>query len=353
MFGGTDLSRNKPWVDATINFALDGFVGAQAIKQYPLFIRPFVAKFIPSLNKIKEHHATARRVIIPIVRDRRAKAAAGWADTDGVPPADFLQWMLDNAEGEETDESFIAQIQLKLSFAAIHTSAAAPTQLLYDLCAMPEYIKPLLDEINQVRNELHDGNFDKRALGKLEKLDSIMKESQRFNPLLLGELIRVEIFVDRLDDTNGFIVTFERVITRPYTFSDGFRVPGNTQIGVPTQAISMDPTLYDEPEKYDGFRFSDLKNAIKPGTNPAEVGRLAYASSNHDSMAFGYGRHACPGRWFASNEINMIMVYLLENYEFRLPGGKTGLENRPPSLNFETQYLPNTEAVIEFRRRRF
>ncbi|KAI9168060.1 Ent-kaurene oxidase [Paramyrothecium foliicola] len=333
MFGGTELSRNKGWVDSTINFALDGFVGAQAIKQYPMFIRPLAAKFIPALGKIKEHHATAQRVIVPILRARRAKAAANWPDTDGEPPADFLQWMLDNADGEEQEESFIAQIQLKLSFAAIHTSAAAPTQLLYDLCVMPEYIKPLLDEISEVRSELQDGNFDKRSLGKLEKLDSIMKESQRFNPLLL--------------------VTFERVITRPYTFSDGFTVPGNTQIGVPTQAISMDPALYEDPEKFDGFRFSDLKNAIKPGTNPAEMGRLAYASSNHDSMAFGYGRHACPGRWFASNEIKMIMVYLLENYEFRLPEGKTGSENRPPSLNFETQYLPNTDAVIEFRRRRF
>ncbi|KAK3687927.1 putative cytochrome P450 [Podospora appendiculata] len=332
MFGGTDLSRNKEWVDATINFALDGFVGAQAIKQYPNLVRPFVAKFIPSLGKIRDHHTTAQRVIVPVLRERQAKAAAGWIDNDGEAPADFLQWMLDNAEGEEQEESFIAQIQLKLSFAAIHTSAAAPTQLLYDLCAMPEYIQPLLDEIKEVRAELKDGHFDKRALGKLEKLDSIMKESQRFNPLLL--------------------VTFERLVTRPYTFSDGFTIPANTQIGVPTQAISMDPALYADPDTFDGFRFSKLKAAIKPGTNPAEMGRLAYASSNHESMAFGYGRHACPGRWFASNEIKMIMVYLLENYEFRLPGGKTGLANRPPSLNFETQYLPNPDAVIEFRRRR-
>lgn len=94
--------------------------------------------------------------------------------------------MLGAAAGEERDDHFIALIQLKLSFAAIHTSAAAPTQLLYDLCAMPEWISILREEIREVR-ETEEIN-SKGALAKLEKLDSFMKESQRFNPLLLSTL---------------------------------------------------------------------------------------------------------------------------------------------------------------------
>jgi ent-kaurene oxidase len=113
----------------------------------------------------------------------------------------------------------------------------------------------------------------------------------------------------------------------------------------------MDPDLYPNPEVFDPLRFYNLKKSLD-GKDPGAAGKLAFASSNHESMAFGYGRHACPGRWFAGNEIKMIMVYLLENYDFRLPEGKTGLENRPPSLCFETQYLPNPEAVLEFRRRK-
>jgi ent-kaurene oxidase len=144
-------------------------------------------------------------------------------------------------------------------------------------------------------------------------------------------------------------VTFERIITRNYVMSDGFRIPANTQIGVPTQAISMDPTIYPEPEKFDGWRFYNMKQDI---TDKGTAGKLAFSSSNHESMTFGYGRHACPGRWFAGNEIKMIMAYLLENYEFRFPDGKTGLENRPPSMNVETQFLPNHDAMIEVRRRK-
>ena len=43
--------------------------------------------------------------------------------------------MLNSTQGEEIDKVFIASIQLKLSLTAIHTSAAAPTQILYDFTA--------------------------------------------------------------------------------------------------------------------------------------------------------------------------------------------------------------------------
>ena len=92
--------------------------------------------------------------------------------------------MADQAQGSEKDKKFIAGILLKVSFAAIHTSAAAPSQLIFDLCAMPEYIEPLRREMETAMTP--DGVIDKQGFVKLVKLDSIMKESQRFNPLLLS-----------------------------------------------------------------------------------------------------------------------------------------------------------------------
>lgn len=118
-------------------------------------------------------------------------------------------------------------------------------------------------------------------------------------------------------------------------------IPANTTIGIPTQAISMDPKIYDNPTKFDGFRFEKLRQ------NPEQSGKAQYAASNHSSMSFGYGRHACPGRFFAANEIKAIMAYLLQNYDMKFKEG----QKRPESLLFETQYLPNGTATVMFKRR--
>lgn len=93
---------------------------------------------------------------------------------------------------------------------------------------------------------------------------------------------------------NDGSVTFERVITRDYVLKDSFRIPAGTQIGIPTRAICMDPELYGkDASTFDGFRFSKLRSSSPDDPRAA---RMIYAASNLESMAFGYGRHACPGR---------------------------------------------------------
>ena len=179
MFGGLALSRNDAWLKTTLDFANDGFIGAQKIKQYPHFLRPLMSIFIPELWKIRKHYQVARQAIIPILRSRQNQSPE-------EKPSDFLQWMVDDAKDDESDHGFIADIQLKMSFAALHTSAATPLQVIYDLCSRPEYINPLREEIGEVISS--KSPTDKQTLMILPKLDSFMRESQRFNPLLLGKL---------------------------------------------------------------------------------------------------------------------------------------------------------------------
>ncbi|KAF4910820.1 Ent-kaurene oxidase [Colletotrichum fructicola] len=311
MFGGTTLSRNKEWIQSSIDFATDGFIGAQALKKYPEFLKPVVARFIPAIQNIKNHYAAAERAAIPLLNERAA---------NGTVAPDLLYWMAEDAKGDEKDLAFLAGILLKVSFAAIHTSAAAPTQLLYDLCDMPEYIEPLRREIEENLDET--GFLGRQGFQGLTKLDSIMKESQRFNPLLL--------------------ITFERVVTVDYTLPDGLMIPANTTIGVPAHAISMDPEIFPEPQTFKGFRFDET------ASNERGKSSVAFAAAHPASMAFGYGRHACPGRFFASAEIKAIMVYLLRNYDFKFPESQA---ERPSSLIFETQNLPNPAGRIMFKKR--
>ncbi|KAL8957149.1 MAG: hypothetical protein Q9183_006136, partial [Haloplaca sp. 2 TL-2023] len=108
----------------------------------------------------------------------------------------------------------------------------------------------------------------------------------------------------------------ERLVHTDYQLSDGFIIPANTSIGSPTQALSMDPKIYPDPEKFDPFRFAKLRE-----TDAERAGKMQYASSNPQSMSFGFGRHACPGRFFASNEIKAILAHVLIHYDFKYPEG--------------------------------
>ncbi|KAI0146311.1 cytochrome P450 monooxygenase [Xylariaceae sp. FL1272] len=312
MFGGPTLSENKEWVQASIDFAVDGFIGAQKLKKIPSVLRPVAAYFMPEISKIASHYRAAEKASIPLINQRKRT---------GDKASDLLYWMDEQAKGPETDPKFLASILLKVSFAAIHTSAAAPSQLIFDLCEHPEYIQPLREEYEKVLDS--EGRINKQGYLQMPKLDSIMKESQRFSPLLL--------------------VTFERIIHKDLTLSNGFTIPGNTTIGVPTHAITMDPNIYPNPDKFDGFRFAKLRQE-----DPTMEGKGQYVASNPNSMAFGYGRHACPGRFFAAQEIKSIMVYILENYDMKFQEG----QKRPQSLQVETQYLPDHSATVLFRRRK-
>ena len=140
-------------------------------------IRPAVKYFVPELAKIFEHFALAKELIVPILSERAKNQHES---------LDLLQWLLENAEGRS--DNTLSAIILHVAFAAIHTSAVAVTHILYDLCAMPNYVQSLREEIESALCS-EGGRPTKKALLKMSKLDSFMRESQRFNPLLLSMCI--------------------------------------------------------------------------------------------------------------------------------------------------------------------
>lgn len=176
MMGGTTLSRHEEWVDMSINFTTDCFISAQKLKRFPAFLRPIAQYFIPEMSKVRAHGAVARRVIIPMLAERERQKPK---------PVDLMQMLSDGAQGSDKSPEFLAYTALAVGFAAIHTSASVPTHLLYDLCAMPEYVQPLREEIQAAL--AGEDSFTKQAFLKMPKLDSFMKESQRFNPLVFGK----------------------------------------------------------------------------------------------------------------------------------------------------------------------
>ena len=97
------------------------------------------------------------------------------------------------------------------------------------------------------------------------------------------------------------------------------------------------------------MRFYKLRNM--PGKETCHQ----LATAGPESLAFGYGNHTCPERFFASNEIKIILVELLMNWGSRLKGDveqKGGPEKRPQNMEVDLVMTPNPTAMVELKRRR-
>lgn len=88
--------------------------------------------------------------------------------------------MIDDAKGDDLQPERLAHLQLMVYLAGIHTTSMAITHAIHDLCEHDEYVKVLRDEIEEILQK--DGGWQRNTHDKLRKMDSFLKESQRFAP---------------------------------------------------------------------------------------------------------------------------------------------------------------------------
>src|SRR5690349_6671320 len=104
-----------------------------------------------------------------------------------------------------------------------------------------------------------------------------------------------------------------RRTTAKLTLSDGTVIPKDVSVGVSNYGLNMSPKIYESPEEFRGFRFSDLRES-----SPSAGARSQFVSTGLDNLNWGYGNHACPGRYFAAAEIKLTLAYVLSNYDVKL-----------------------------------
>lgn len=103
----------------------------------------------------------------------------------------------------------------------------------------------------------------------------------------------------------------------------------------------MDPSLYPDPSKFNGHRYLALSQ------EPDEENKHQYVTLNQKHIGFGHGSHACPGRFFASNELKTLLVHLLIKYDWEFEDGK-----RPANVKHGLTMTPDSEAVVLSRSRK-
>ncbi|KAF9887787.1 hypothetical protein FE257_009593 [Aspergillus nanangensis] len=314
VFLGDKICRNPDWLRITINYTVDTFIAAQYLRLWPRILRPLMANFLSSCRKIRQEVQEARAIITPVLEERRkAKEAEATNGKSAERYFDAIEWMEESAQGRPYDA---AVAQLAFSLAAIHTTSDMLTQVLLDLCGQDELIAALRKEIITVNQE---EGWKKTSLYKLKLMDSVIKESQRLKPIS--------------------VATMRRFAEADISLSDGKIIPKGTFIFVANNQM-WDPEVYADPTTFDPYRFLKLRET--PGH--ATSAQLVSPSPAH--MGFGFGKHACPGRFFAVNEVKIALCHILLKYEFRLTEGCT-----PTKMKMGVSLNADPFAKIDIRRR--
>ncbi|KAI0885396.1 cytochrome P450 [Annulohypoxylon maeteangense] len=314
VFLGSGICRNRRWLDIAKSYTIDSFVTTRILRAVPSFVRPIAFLLLPQSRTLRKAVRDARDLIDPEVE--RRKAAVDAAKAAGLKPpkvADTIGWMYEIARGRKKD--FVAG-QLSLTTAAIHTTTETSCSALLDICEYPEVAQQLREEIIQVIGE---HGWAKTSLSKLKLMDSFLKEGQRVRPMSSS--------------------TMHRYVEKKVEISDGTTLPQGSRVVIASNF--MDPTIYPEPEKFDAARF------LKMRQQPGQENNWQFVTTSPSYTLFGHGQHACPGRFFAANEVKIALCHLLLKYDWRFVPG----EGRPAPTNFEGVNGVDQKSRVQIRRR--
>lgn len=134
----------------------------------------------------------------------------------------------------------------------------------------------------------------------------------------------------------GFL---NRIAVEDFRLANGMLIPQGTLLGVgPTHM--WDNSFYEDGEKFDGLRFHRMRQ------NPELKQQSYLVSTSPNQLGFGHGSHACPGRFFAANEVKIILCHFLLKYEWRFP------VEGPHAVNLGVLNAASPWTKIQIRRRK-
>ena len=68
-------------------------------------------------------------------------------------------------------------------------------------------------------------------------------------------------------------------------------------------------------------------------------------TTSESFLPFGHGRHSCPGRFFASQEMKLMLAHIVMNYDVKIDGP------RPKNIEIKGAAFPDAKAKLLVRLR--
>jgi len=257
---------------------------------------------IPAHFKRDRARIEIQKLFSKVIKNRRQNV-----DPDNKPD-DMLQVLMDSSykSGEVLDDHAVTGLLIALLFAGQHTSGITATWTGLFLHHNRQFLKELYEEQEQIKAEFGEEiSFD--SLKKSVRLENCVREALRMLPPL---------------------IVLMRKIMLPLKYKN-YDLPVGDFLCVSPGAAMRLPEAFSNPDTYDPHRFDRGEHLAIP-----------YAF-----LAFGGGRHGCPGENFGIMQVKTIWTVLLREFDFETVG-------ELPNPDYTTMVVgPKQPAMIRYIRK--
>lgn len=168
-----------------------------------------------------------------------------------------------------------------LNFASIHTTSMTAHGVLLDLLsADPSVLEDVREEAERIFKE-ENGKWTKQGLARMYRMDSAIRESQRYSAIALTFIQRKVMVKEGIRSPEGIHFEYGTLLSCPWT------------------PVSTDEDIHGKVDTYDAFRYSRPREEYE-ALSPEEKEKfdalkmrqngLVTTSDRH--FPFGHGRHA-------------------------------------------------------------
>ncbi|KAF9948787.1 hypothetical protein BGZ72_009359 [Mortierella alpina] len=264
-------------------------------------------------NPLQKHIRVLVEAATPVVQERRRQEAE--ALEKGIEykrPLDIMQRVLDDFDKYGVvDLEDVCGHLLVMVLVSVHTTSDSSTYLNYYLAAFPECIDILYQEqlevLDQIYNEREKQRKDKLISGEVvsakdfEGTDLDPKQDRDFSSHAVKRMVKMDSFVREFMRFRTERANIPHIARKNIVLSSGMTIHKGNMVMMNLHSTHHNPEMQGEdPAEFRPWRFVGKgKTATKVAT---------------DFLPFGMGRHACPGRFLAMQEVKTVGALMVSRY---------------------------------------
>lgn len=260
--------------------------------------KPNLSDFYPGLARFDLQGVT--RQMAGLVRrfdsifdkmiDQRSLKMDGGDGDGGAKKKDFLQFLLE-LKDEEDSKTPLTMIHVKallmdMVVGGTDTSSNAAEFAMAEILNQPEITAQVQQELEEVVGK--DNIVEESHIHKLPYLQAVMKEALRLHPAL-------PLLVPHCPSETCTV--------------GGYTIPKGSRIFVNVWAMQRDPSIWENPLKFDPERFYNNT-------------KWDFSGSDFNYFPFGSGRRICAGIAMAERMVMYSLATLLHSFDWELPRGE-------------------------------